>query len=186
VPVIGFLGSASAASNTRYLAAFIQGLGEGGYVDGRNVAIEYRWADNQYDRLPALAAELVHRPVAVIIASGGPVPAVAAKAATSTIPIVFTASSDAVSLGLVASLNRPGGNMTGTAMFTIELDPKRLELLRELVPTARVVGAFINPGRSDAEAQSRSVQQAGHALGLQVIVLSASSERDIDAAFPTC
>jgi len=183
VPVIGFLGSASAAPNADAIAAFHQGLGEGGYVEGRNVVIEYRWAENQYDRLPALAADLVRRPVAVIVASGGPVAAQAAKAATSTIPIVFTASSTPIELGLVASLRRPGGNMTGSAMLTAELDAKRLELLRELVPTAHVIGALVNPGRPDAEAQSRYAQEAGRALGLRVIILSASSESEIDKTF---
>jgi putative ABC transport system substrate-binding protein len=183
MPVIGFLGSASAAPIAHFVAAFHQGLGESGYIEGRNVAIEYRWADNQYERLPALTAELVRRQVAVIIASGGPVAAMAAKAATSTIPIVFTASSDPVKLGLVASLNRPGGNVTGSGMFTAELEPKRLELLRELVPSARVIGALVNPGRPHAEAQSRDIQAAGRTLGLQVIILRASSERDIDTAF---
>ena len=130
LPVIGFLASASAAPVEPYVAAFRQGLSERGYIEGRSVAIEYRWAENQYDRLPALAADLVRRQVAVIVASGGPVSARAAKAATSTIPIVFTATSDPIGLGLVASLNRPGGNVTGSAMFTIELDPKRLEVLR--------------------------------------------------------
>jgi putative ABC transport system substrate-binding protein len=158
-------------------------LGDGGYVEGRNIAVEYRWADNQYDRLPALAAELMRRPVAVIVASGGPVTAIAAKAATSTIPIVFTATSDPIKLGLVKSFARPGGNLTGSAMLTTELDAKRLELLRELVPASRVVGALVNSGRSDVEQQSRDVQQAGRQLGLQVIVLRASSEHDIDAAF---
>jgi putative ABC transport system substrate-binding protein len=183
LPVIGFLGSASAAPIAHFMAAFRQGLGESGYAEGRNVAIEYRWADNQYERLPALAAELVRRQVNVIVASGGPVAAMAAKAATSTIPIVFTASSDPVKLGLVASLNRPGGNVTGSGMFTAELEPKRLELLRELVPTARVIGALVNPGRTDAEAQSRDVQAAGRTLGLEVIILPASSAPDIDTAF---
>jgi ABC-type uncharacterized transport system substrate-binding protein len=183
MPVVGFLGSASEATSRHFVKAFLESLGEGGFVDNRNVRIEYRWADNQYDRLPALASELVTSAVAVIVASGGPVAALAAKAATSTIPIVFTATSDPVKLGLVASINRPGGNVTGSAMFTAELDPKRLELLRELAPTALVIGAFINPGRSDADEQSRNVQQAGRALGLQVIILSASSDRDIQAAF---
>jgi putative ABC transport system substrate-binding protein len=183
MPVIGFLGSASAAPNAHLTAGFIQGLGEGGYVEGRNVAIEYRWAENQYDRLPGLATDLVRRQVSVIIASGGPVAAVAAKNATATIPIVFTASSDPVKLGLVASLNRPGGNITGSGMLTAELDPKRLEVLRELAPTARVIGALINPGRSDAEAQSREAQSAGRALGRPVVVLRASSEPEIGAAF---
>jgi putative ABC transport system substrate-binding protein len=183
IPVIGFLGSASEATSTHFVEAFRQGLGDRGFVEGRNVRVEYRWADNQYDRLPSLASELVTSPVAVIVASGGPVSALAAKAATSTIPVVFTATSDPVKLGLVASLNRPGGNVTGSAMFTAELDPKRLELLRELAPTALVIGAFVNPGRSDADEQFRNVQQAGRALGLQVVILSASSERDIEAAF---
>jgi putative tryptophan/tyrosine transport system substrate-binding protein len=183
IPVIGFLGSSSAAPNAHFVAAFHQGLDASGYVEGRNVAIEYRWADNQYDRLRALAAELVRLQVAVIVASGGPVTPTAAKDATSTIPIVFTASSDPVKLGLVASLNRPGGNLTGSGIFTIELDPKRLELLRELVPTARVIGVLINPGRTDAETQARSVQEAGRILGLQVIILRTSNERDIDTAF---
>jgi putative ABC transport system substrate-binding protein len=183
MPVIGFLSSASALPFSAFLAAFRQGLGESGYAEGRNVAIEYRWADNQYERLPALAAELAHQQVSVIIASGGPVAAMAAKAATSTIPIVFTATSDPVKLGLVASLNRPGGNVTGWGMFTAELEPKRLELLRELVPNARVIGALVNPERTDAEAQSRDVQAAGRTLGLKVIMLPASSGPDIDTAF---
>jgi ABC-type uncharacterized transport system substrate-binding protein len=181
MPVIGFLGSASAEPN--WMAAFRQGLGEVGYVEGRNVAIEYRWAENRYDLLPAFVAELVNRPVAVLIASGGPVTAQAAKAATSSIPIVFTAASNPVKLGLVASLNRPGGNVTGSAMLTAELDAKRLELLRDLVPTARVIGALVNPRRPDVEAQSQDVQEAGRVLGLELLILSASSENDLHTAF---
>ena len=183
MPVIGFLGSASAAPAAHFVAAFHKGLAESGYVDGRNVAIEYRWAENQYDRLPALAADLVRRQVAVIVASGGPVAALAAKAATSTVPIVFTATSDPVRLGLVASLNRPGGNVTGTSALTSELDAKRLELVRELVSTAGVIGALINPNRSDAEAQARDVQEAAHTVGQKVILMYAGTERDIDTAF---
>ena len=183
IPVVGFLGSASAGPIGHFLAAFRQGLGDSGYIEGRNVAIEYRWADNQYDRLPGMAAELVRRQVAVIVASGGPVSAVAAKAATSTIPIVFTATSDPVKLGLVSSLNRPGGNVTGSAMFTAELEPKRLELLRELVPKAHLIGALINPDRTDAEVQSRAVQDAAQVLGLSAIILRASSERDLEPMF---
>ena len=183
MPVIGFLGSTSAVPFAPFLATFRRGLGESGYAEGRNVAIEYRWADNQYERLPALAVELARQQVNVIVASGGPVAAIAAKAATSTIPIVFTATSDPVKLGLVASLNRPGGNVTGWGMFTAELEPKRLELLRELVPNARVIGALINPGRTDAEMQSGDVQAAGRTLGLKVIILPASSGPDIDTAF---
>jgi ABC-type uncharacterized transport system substrate-binding protein len=183
MPVIGLLGSASAAPVARYLTAFRQGLGDSGYVEDRNVAIEYRWAENQYERLPALAAELVRRPVAVIVTSGGPAPAVAAKAATSTIPIVFSASSDPVKLGLVASLSRPGGNVTGSGMLTSELEPKRLELLRELAPKARVIGALVNPNRIDVEAQARALEDAARTLGLQVVILRAKQERDIEAAF---
>ena len=151
MPVIGFLGSASAGPFQRALAAFRDGLKEAGYIEGRNVLIEYRWAEDRYDRLLALAAELVHHQVAVIIASGGPASALAAKVATTTIPIVFTAVSDPVASGLVASLNRPGGNVTGMSALTIELDAKRLELLRELAPAGGVIAALINPGRPDVQ-----------------------------------
>jgi putative ABC transport system substrate-binding protein len=185
MPVVGFLGSASPAPIAHFLAAFRQGLRESGYLEGSNVAIEYRWAENQYGRLPGLAAELVQRQVAVIVTSGGPVPAVAAKAATSTIPIVFSASSDPVKLGLVSSLNRPAGNVTGSGMLTSELEPKRLELVLELVPKARVIGALINPDRTDADVQSRALQDAAHALGLTAIVLRANNERDFEPAFAT-
>jgi putative ABC transport system substrate-binding protein len=185
MPVIGFLSSASPGTFAHFLAAFRQGLNETGYVEGRNVAIEYRWAENQYDRLPALATELVRRQPAVTVASGGNVSALAAKAATSTIPIVFTSARDPIKGGLVASLNRPGGNMTGIGGLTAELDAKRLELLRELVPKARTLGALINPNNPDAESQSRDVQEAARALGQQMIVLYAGSEGDIDTAFGT-
>jgi putative ABC transport system substrate-binding protein len=183
MPVIGFLGSASAATAAHFVAAFDKGLAESGYVDGRNVAIEYRWAENQYERLPALVDDLVHRQVAVIVASGGPAAPLAAKAATSTIPIVFTATTDPVKLGLVASLNRPGGNVTGTSAMTAELDAKRLELLRELVSNTDTIGALINPSRPDAETQARDLQQAAHSVGQQVLVVYAASEPDIDTAF---
>jgi putative tryptophan/tyrosine transport system substrate-binding protein len=162
---------------------FRSGLEETGYVEGQNVTIEYRWAENQYDRLPGLAADLVRRRVSVIVASGGPVTPTAAKAATSTIPIVFTATSDPVKLGLVASLSRPHGNVTGTSAFTVELDAKRMEVLREMVPAARVIGAFVNPTRTDADAQSRAVEDAARALSWEVRILNAESEADIDAAF---
>ena len=185
MPVVGFLGSASPEPNAQWVEMFRNGLEESGYAEGRNVAIEYRWADNQYDRLPALAVELVRRQVAVIVAAGGPATPIAVKAATSTIPIVFTATSDPVKLGLVASLSRPGGNVTGTSALTAELDAKRMEMLRELVPTARVIGAFVNPTRPDSEAQSRDAQEAARALGWQVRILNAGSESDIDAAFAT-
>ena len=183
MPVIGFLGSASAEPGAGFLAMFRSGLEETGYVEGQNVTIEYRWAENQYDRLPGLAADLVRRRVSVIVASGGPVTPTAAKAATSTIPIVFTATSDPVKLGLVASLSRPDGNVTGTSAFTVELDAKRMEVLREMVPAARVIGAFVNPTRTDANAQSRAVEDAARALSWEVRILNAESEADIDAAF---
>jgi putative ABC transport system substrate-binding protein len=183
MPTIGFLASASAATSAHFVAAFRKALAESGYVEDRNVAIEYRWAENQYDRLPVLAADLVRRQVALIVASGGPASPLAAKAATSTIPIVFTGTSDPVELGLVASLNRPGGNVTGTSAFTTELDAKRLEVIRELVPTAVVIGALINPNRPDAESQARDVQQAARTIGQRVLLVYAGSEGDLGTAF---
>jgi putative ABC transport system substrate-binding protein len=183
MPVIGFLGSASPEPNAHLVALFRDGLRESGYVEGRNVMVEYRWAENRYDRLPELAAELVRQQVAVIVASGGPVAPLAARAATATIPIVFTATSDPVKLGLVASVNRPGGNVTGTSALTVELDGKRLELLRELAPTAGLIGALVNPNRPDVEAQSRDVQEAARTLGQRISILNAGGEAEIDAAF---
>jgi putative ABC transport system substrate-binding protein len=183
MPTIGILGSSSPTSIARFLAAFRQGLGETGFVEGQNLRIEYRWAENKYERLPALAAELVGRSVAVIVAAGGPDPVLAAKAATATIPIVFSASSDPVKLGLVASLHRPGGNVTGSAMLTAELEPKRIELLRELAPKARVIGALVNPDRTDVDAQTHAVQDAARKLGFESVVLRANHERDIAQAF---
>ena len=180
MPVIGFLSSASAGATAHLVTAFLDALRGAGYVEGRNVAIEYRWAENRYERLPALAAELVRRQVAVIVAAGGPVTPLMAKSATSTIPIVFTASSDPVKAGLVTSLSRPGGNFTGTAALTIELDAKRLEVLRELVPNARIIGALINPNRPDAELQSRDMKEAARTLDQQIVVLQAGSELEID------
>jgi putative ABC transport system substrate-binding protein len=185
VPVVGYLNSGS-GENARLLAAFRQGLKEAGYVERENVSIEYRFAQNQYDRLPALAADLVHRQVAVIAATGGPPPALAAKAATTTIPIVFNMGVDPVALGLVASLNRPGGNLTGVSSLNVELGQKRLELLHELVPTATTVALLLNPtNASVAERLSRDLQAAAHTLGLQLHVLHASTEPDFDAAFAT-
>ena len=183
MPVVGFLHSGSPGPFASFVAAFHQGLGEAGYIEDKNVRIDYRWAENHYDRLPALAAELVRMQVAVIVASGGGVAPAAAKAATSIIPIVFTAMPDPVKAGLVVSLNRPGGNMTGTAALTAELDAKRLEILRELVPYGDLIGALVNPNRPDAKAQSRDVQEAARALGQQVSVFNAGSEQDIDAVF---
>jgi len=185
VPVIGFLDSGSPAVFADRVAAFHRGLSEAGYVEGRDVAIEYRWADGQYDRLPALAADLVRRQVAVIAATGSPNSALAANAATGTIPIVFANGGDPVKLGLVRSLNRPVGNLTGVSYFLSELGPKRLELLHELVPTATVIAYLVNPTNPVTESDTRSVQAAAGALGQQIRMLTASSERDLDAAFAT-
>jgi len=184
MPVIGFLSISSPTPARNQLAALHRGLKEAGYVEGRNVAIEYRWANNENARLAPMAAELVRRPVAVIIAAGGPIAALAAKAATSTIPIVFTAVADPVRGGLVASLNRPGGNVTGIAALTIELDAKRLGLLHELAP-AGSIGALVNPSRPDAEFQLREVHTAARTVGRQLVVLSARTERDLDTVFAT-
>jgi putative ABC transport system substrate-binding protein len=185
VPVIGWLDSGSADLQARVVRAFRQGLGETGYVEGRNVAIEYRWAEGQYDRLPALAADLVRRQVTVIATSGGTPPALAARAATTTIPIVFRLGTDPVQAGLVASLNRPGGNLTGASVLNVEVVPKRLELLHELVPTATVMAVLINSANSNAETQSKDAQAAARTLGLQLHVLYASTESEFDAVFAT-
>ncbi len=183
MPVVGFLNSASARGYAYAAAAFRQGLNEAGYVEGRNVAIEYRWAEDQYDRLPALAADLVRRQVAVIAANTPA--ALPAKAATTTIPIVFLTAADPVEAGLVASLNRPGGNLTGVSILNVELGPKRLELLHELVPSASVVALLINPTHPAAETLSRDLQAAARTLGLELHILHASTEHDFDAVFAT-
>ena len=168
---------------TTQLAAFLKGLSETGYVDGRNVAIEYRWAEGRNDRLPAMAADLVHRQVAVIAATTTPA-ALAAKAATTTIPIVFETGGDPVKLGLVASLNRPGGNVTGVTQTNVEIAPKRLQLLHELLPTARVMALLVNPADPAlAETYTKEVQAAARTLGLELHVLNASTERDFDGVF---
>jgi putative ABC transport system substrate-binding protein len=182
MPVIGYLGSEAPGPWTPRLRAFRQGLGEAGYVEGRNVAIEFRWAESQYDRLPALAAELVHRQPAVIFASPG-LSALAAKAATATIPIVFTSGIDAVESGLVASLSRPGGNLTGATNLVRELEPKQLELLHELVPTATTIACLINAANPVENRSTETLQAAARSLGLQLLLLQASSERDFDAVF---
>ena len=183
MPVIGFLSSRSAGEFASVVAAFGQGLNEAGYVEGQNVAIEFRWAEGQLDRLPAMAVDLVSRQVAVIIAAGGDRPALAAKAATSTIPIVFTGSDFPVKVGLVASLSRPGGNVTGASLFTSELEAKKLALLRELVPKAQLIAMLVNPTNPSAETDIEDVRKAAAAVGQQIFLLRASSERDIDAAF---
>jgi putative tryptophan/tyrosine transport system substrate-binding protein len=184
MPVIGLLGSATAREWAPLVAAFLRGLSEAGYDDGRNVAIEYRWADGQYDRLPAMAADLVRRQVTVIAALTSP-SAIAAKAATAIIPIVFTTIADPVQIGLVASLNRPGGNLTGVTILNVEIVPKMLELLHEVVPTATTMAALVNPTNPNADTWSTGLQVAARTLGLELNVLRASTERDIDEAFAT-
>jgi putative ABC transport system substrate-binding protein len=183
LPMIGWLnGGSFTDARADRVAAFHQGLSETGYVEGRNVAFEYRWADDQSERLPSLATDLVRRQVAVIVATGGSGPAVAARAATTMIPIVFVHGDDPVKLGLVASLNRPGGNVTGTTNITTELELKRLELLCELVPSAAVIGVLSYPLDPTAEAQARDLQAAGRALGRRVITVNVTSRTDLDAA----
>jgi putative ABC transport system substrate-binding protein len=184
MPVIGFLASTSLDPSSPLLSAFHQGLRETGYVEGENVAIEYRSAEGRYDRLPALAADLVARKVDLIMATGGDVSPLAAKSVTSTIPIVFTGiGGDPVGLGLVASLARPGSNLTGVSILAVELQPKLLELLSELVPQARVIALLVNPNNPTTERVVRDVQEAAPARGVQLPVLKASTEGEIDAAF---
>src|SRR5713101_1685724 len=185
MPVIGFLSSRSPGESASVVGAFRQGLNEAGYVQGQNATIEFRWAEGNFDRLPAMAADLVNRQVAVIVAAGGDRPSLAAKAATSTIPIVFTGSDFPVKVGLVASLSRPGGNVTGASLFTSELEAKKLGLLRELVPKAPLIAMLVNPTNPSAETDIEDVQKAAAAVGQQIFLLRASSERDIDTAFET-
>jgi putative ABC transport system substrate-binding protein len=182
-PVIGFLSSRSANDSALQVAAFRRALSEAGYVEGQNVVIDYRWADGQYGRLPGLAADLVSSQVAVIFA-GGPA-AHAAKAATTTIPIVFVSGEDPVEFGLVASLNRPGGNITGVSTFNAVLGSKRFELLQELVPNAAMIAFLVNPNFPSAGSETRETQAAARALGRNLIILNASTESEIDAAFAT-
>jgi putative ABC transport system substrate-binding protein len=182
-PVIGYLSGQSPAEFEGYSAAFRKGLNETGYVEHRNVNIEYRWAHGQYDRLPEFAADLVRHQVSVIIATGNTTTALAAKAATATIPIVFTAAADPVKLGLVASFNRPGGNITGVSFLVNELGSKRLQLLHELVPTATAIGVLVNPTAPNSQTETSDVQAAARELGLHLQVENASSELDIDKAF---
>jgi putative ABC transport system substrate-binding protein len=183
MPVIGFFDAGSADASAHYAGAFRKGLSETGYVVGKDVAIEYRWAMGQFDRLPALVADLVRRQVAVIFAGGGVPAALAAKAATATIPIVFQMGDDPVKFGLVISLNRPGGNVTGESAQNAELGPKRLELLHEVIPAATTLALLVNPTNPNAEALSSDLHAAAGVLGLQLQVLHASVEREIDIAF---
>jgi putative tryptophan/tyrosine transport system substrate-binding protein len=185
LPVIGLLSGQSADDDYKYVTfPFLQSLKEAGYVEGQNVAVEYRYAENQLDRLPALAADLVRRRVAVIVASGTPA-ALAAKAATTTIPIVFGTGGDPVALGLVASLNRPGANVTGSAVLTSELSPKRLQLLRELIPSAALFGVLADPAFPGIQSNIADLQAAARILGLQLIVVYTRTDSDVETAFAT-
>jgi putative ABC transport system substrate-binding protein len=183
MPVIGFLNLRRSDDTPNLMAAFRQGLKEAGYVEGHNVSIEYRWADNQQERLPGLANELVRHQVAVIVAGGGNVAALAAKAATATLPIVFTVGGDPIKMGLVASLNRPGGNLTGVSLLLGLLGAKRLELLRELVPLAALIGVLINPTNPSADAYATDMREAARAVGSQIHILNASTEGEIETTF---
>jgi putative tryptophan/tyrosine transport system substrate-binding protein len=185
MPVIGFLSSGSPVPFAPQLAGFRRGLEEVGYADGQNVAIEFRWADGRYDRLPGLAADLVRRQVAVIAAVGGSASGLAAKATTAAIPIVFTSGGDPVRVGLVASLNRPGGNVTGVNLFTSTLAGKRLEVLHELVPKATMIAMLVNPTNPNAEPDIKEVEAAARTIGLQLMVVRASDQSDLEAAFRT-
>jgi putative ABC transport system substrate-binding protein len=186
MPVIGFLHGGSAWESAKIVAAFLQGLSGTGYVEGHNVLIEYRWAEGHYDRLPTLAADLVRRRVTVIAAIGGPPQALAAKATNTTIPIVFQFGADPVEMGLVASLNRPGGTLTGVTSLNLEVGPKRLQLMHELLPTATSMALLVNPANAtNAEAEVKVLQATARALGLKLNVLHASTDRDLDAIFAT-
>ena len=182
MPVIGYLAAGSSKGDEQIAAALFKGLAETGYEDGKNVRIEYRWADNQYERLPSMAADLVRQKVAVIAATTTPA-AKAAKQATTTIPIVFTTISDPVQIGFVASLSRPGGNVTGVTLLSVEVGPKLLELLRGAAPLATVVGLLVNPTNPNAESQVKNTRAAALRLGLQLQVMNASAESEFDAAF---
>jgi putative ABC transport system substrate-binding protein len=183
VPVVGFLNSRAPGGNEAILVAFRQGLKEAGYVEGQNVTVEYRWADNQYDRVPVLVADLVSRQVAVIVSNGPPI--AAAKAATSTIPIVFAVGFDPLAYGLVNSLSRPAGNLTGVSILDVEIGPKRLELLHELIPAATVMALLVNPTTPAVQAIAGDMQAAARAHGLELHVLHAATDGDFDAVFTT-
>ena len=183
MPAVGFLSSLSAAALAGPVAAFRDGLQSAGYTEGKNVEIEFRWADGHYDRLPALAADLVTRQVAVIVTVGGDPPAFAAKAASTTIPIVFMVGRDPVELGLVRSLNRPGGNATGINLLLTEMESKRIELIRQLVPTRNVLAVLVNPKNADADVQLKVIQSAAHVLNEQIKIFNVSTEVELDKAF---
>jgi len=183
LPVVGFLSSLSSAALTDPVAAFRQGMGSLGYEEGKNVTIEFRWAEGDYDRLPALATELVQKQAAVIVTLGGDPPAFAAKAASATTPIVFMVGQDPVKLGLVTSLNRPGGNATGVNLLLTETESKRVDLLRQLAPAASVFAAVINPKNADAEVQSNAVRSAAHNVGRHIELINASNDNDLENAF---
>jgi putative ABC transport system substrate-binding protein len=184
-PLVGLLNSGSPDASENLARSLRKGLADTGYVEGRNVTIDYRWSRGRYDVLPGLAADLVRQRPAVIVAGGTAAPALAAKAATTTIPIVFTSGDDPVKIGLVPNLNRPGGNITGVHFFLTELSAKKLNLLHDLLPRAAVIGLCLNPSSQNAEAQLADMQAAGSALGLRIESVNASSEREIDAAFAT-
>jgi putative tryptophan/tyrosine transport system substrate-binding protein len=183
MPVIGYLSARSPGDTAHLVAAFRRGLGENGFVEGQNVTIEYRWALGQYDRLPAMAAEFVRRPVTVLTTTGGEPSALAAKAATSTIPIVFAIGGDPIKQGLVASYNRPGGNATGVSLLTSPVEPKRIGMLHELVPQATTIGFLLNPNLPQSPSQIADVQEAARTLNLQVHILPASTDQEIESAF---
>jgi len=185
MPVVGFLHAGSSGKTARATAVFLSALNEAGFAVGANIVIEYRWAENQYDQLPALAADLVRRPVSVLVAQGGSTSALAAKAATSTIPIVFSGGGDPVAQGLVASMNRPGGNATGVRVLDAATEGKRLGLLRELVPNAGLIGVLLNPHNTNFQFELDDVEQAARVVGQRIHVMKASKEPEIDAAFAT-
>jgi putative ABC transport system substrate-binding protein len=185
LPVIGFLNSASPQLWANYVAGFRAGLKEVGYIDGQNVTIEFRWAEGHYERLPEIAADLVRRKVAVLVATGGPASIAAAKAATKTIPIVFTIGGDPVKAGFVASLSRPGGNITGVNLFIAMMEGKRIGLLRALLPGVQLIAVLLNPNRPDHADQMREVEDAARGIGQQIHILPAGNESEIDAAFAT-
>ena len=185
MPVIGFLSSGSSAPWTPFVAGFRRGLNETGFNDGQNVRIDYRWAEGQYDRLPSLAADLISRKIAVILAAGGSDPAKAAKAATATIPVVFVSAADPVAAGLVASLNRPGGNVTGVSVLGSELEAKRVGILNEISPGTAPIGGLVNPNYPDTNLQLSELQDAARVIKRQIIIVRASTEAEIDAGIAT-